>query len=126
MTTTAPVIAIIDDDLDVRGAMAALVVSHGYRIELYASGTRFLERATASAAACLILDGQLGDMSGIELALHLAGLGLEFPIVFVTGTDNKTFRMQAAELNFVAYLQKPVRAKTLMDAIAAALESEAS
>lgn len=101
--------------------MAALIVSHGYGVELYASGTCFLESAAKSAAACVILDGQLGDMSGIELALHLSNLGFAFPTVFVTGSDNEALRAQAAELNFVAFLQKPAAAKRLMDAITLAL-----
>jgi CheY-like chemotaxis protein len=122
VTPDSPVIAIIDDDLDVRGAMAALAVSHGYAIELYASGERFLAHAAQSAAACLILDVQLGGMSGIALARQLCDLGLSFPIVFVTGSGDETLRTQAAQLNFVAYLQKPVSANLLMAAIALALD----
>jgi len=104
--------------------MAALVVSYGYGIELYASGKRFLEYAARSAASCLIVDMQLGDMSGTDLVRDLVKLGLAFPVIFATGSDDGTFRAQAAELGFVAYLQKPISAGLLMSAVALALEPD--
>ena len=111
------VVAIVDDDPSVRKAMVNLLSTSGYCTELFASGGAFLDAATTCEATCLVVDIQLGDITGVELGRHLAATGLRFPIIFMTGLDDETIRSQATALGCVAYLRKPFPASLLLEAI---------
>ncbi len=111
------IVAIVDDDPGMRAALQSLLSSHGYVAELYASAAEFLDAATTSKAACLLVDVQLGDITGIEMGRRLCAGGYRFPIVFMTGSTDATFRKQAMDLGCAAYLQKPFTADRLGEAI---------
>src|SRR6185295_186839 len=96
------VIAVVDDDPGIRVALQNLLSAFGYRTELYASAEEFIDVAITSEASCLILDVQLGKMSGLELARYLANFALAFPVIFMSGSDNENFRRQALSLGCVA------------------------
>jgi len=115
------VIAIVDDDAGIRRALAALLASWGYGVELYESAEEFIRAAISSAAACLLVDIHLGDVSGVELGRHLSSSGLIFPIIFMTGSQDQIVRRQALDFGCVAYLSKPLQTKQLQEAIGAAI-----
>jgi FixJ family two-component response regulator len=116
------VIAVVDDDAGIRSALGGLLTSWGYGVELYASAGEFICASISSAAACLLVDIQLGDVSGVELGRHLASCGFMFPIIFMTGSQDDTFRRQALDLGCVAYLLKPLGPEQLKQAIDLAIE----
>jgi FixJ family two-component response regulator len=111
------VIAVVDNDPGMRKAMGNLLSALGYGTELFGSGGAFLDAATKSDAICLVVDIQLGDISGIQLGRHLAASGLKFPIIFMSALDDATILNQATALGCVAYLRKPFSAALLVDAI---------
>ena len=111
------VIAVVDDDAGIRGALEGLLASWGYGVELYGSAEEFIRASTSSAAACLLVDIQLGDVSGVELGRHLASSGFTFPIIFVTGSQDELFRRQALDVGCIAYLLKPLQTRQLKEAI---------
>jgi FixJ family two-component response regulator len=121
MAAQRSVIAVVDDDSELRSALGDLLSMFGYGIELFASGVEFLAAARTTEAACLVTDIELGDISGVELARQLAALGYEFPVIFMTGSRDDTFWRQANELGCVAYLNKPFPARQLIDAIKEAM-----
>jgi FixJ family two-component response regulator len=123
MALPGKVIAIIDDHVAIREAMAALVGSLGYRTEIYTSGEEFIEAAMKSEASCLLVDIELGDITGVELVRHLSELGLTFPVIFMTGSQDATVRRQATEFGCVAYLLKPFPANHLVEALDEAIGS---
>src|SRR5450631_1976389 len=99
-------VAIVDDDPAMRRAMARLLSALGYCTELFASGEAFLNAAPSSEAACLVVDIQLGDISGLEMGRQLAADGRKVPIIFVTACNDETIHREATELGCVAYLKK--------------------
>jgi FixJ family two-component response regulator len=121
MPVDGTVVAIIDDDEAVREGLERLLAARGYETEVYASAEEFIAAAKASKAACLVLDIQLGDISGVELARHLSSIGLTFPIIFMTGSQSEEIRKQALEFGCIAFLIKPFRCEPLFDAVRKAL-----
>ena len=115
------VIAVVDDDAGIRYALGGLLTSWGYVVELYGSAEDFVRASISSAAACLLVDIQLGDVSGVELGRHLAASGFMFPIIFMTGSQDELTRTQAVKFGCVAYLQKPLKAAELNEAISLAI-----
>jgi FixJ family two-component response regulator len=122
MTTRRHVIAVLDDDPVVRQAVGGLLSASGYGIELYGSAEQFLSVAN-SQATCLVVDIELGDISGIELGRHLAAMGYTVPIIFMTASEDQTLREQAIELGCVAYLYKSRLRERLIETVAKATAS---
>jgi FixJ family two-component response regulator len=122
MSDEKTIVAIVDDDPEIRDAMATILSAFGYDTETFDSAETFLVCASTSRAACLLVDIQLGDISGIELARQLAAGGFKFPIIFMTGLTDEVIRSQASAVGGVAFLQKPFPAKMLIDAIKLAIE----
>jgi len=114
------VIAIIDDDSGMRDSLEDLLSVFGYRAEVYSSAEGFVEAAITTEASCLVIDIQLGDISGVDLARHLFATGFRFPIIFMTGSQEETHHRQALDVGCIAYLHKPFRAVELIDAITTA------
>ena len=121
MSNEKTIVGIVDDDPEIRIAMARLLSVFGYGAETFDSAETFLVCASTSKVTCLLLDIQLGDISGIELAHQLAADGFKFPIIFMTGLNDEVIRSQAAAAGGIAFLRKPFRTKMLIDAIKLAI-----
>jgi len=115
--TPTPVVAIIDDEPSILRSLSRLLTIHQYKTEVFSSGEAFLERTKASDVACIVLDIQLGGMSGIELRRRLSAKGSTVPIIFITALDSATVRKEAIEVGCAAFLPKPVSGRELVDAI---------
>jgi FixJ family two-component response regulator len=111
------VVAVVDDDAGMRKATAFLLAAFGYCTELFDSGRAFLDAAATSQARCLVVDIQLGDISGLDMGRQLAANGCKIPIIFMTALDDETTHTQAVALGCIAYLRKPFPANLLLDAI---------
>jgi FixJ family two-component response regulator len=114
---TRKVIAVIDDSLPILGGLSRLLASLGHGVELYVSAKEFLDAAKSSEAIGLLVDIQLGESCGIELAQKLADAGFTIPIIFMTANDNATVRARVTAVGCVAYLVKPFSADTLIEAL---------
>ena len=121
---SAPVIAIVDDDPSAREGLQALIESAGWRAETFASAQDFLDRPDAEAPSCLILDLQLPGLSGLDLQKRMAEVGLEIPIVFLTGHGNIPASVKAMKAGAVEFLTKPFDEEELLRAVQEAIERD--
>ena len=101
--------------------MATLLSAFGYVTYTFNSAEAFLSVAATSKAKCLVVDVELGDISGVELARQLADANFKFPIIFTTSLDDEENLRQAEQLGCVAYLRKPLGADLLIEAIVRAI-----
>jgi FixJ family two-component response regulator len=118
------VIAIVDDDVSVRDGLASLIRSEGWRAETFASAQEFLARPRTETPACLVLDLQLPDLSGLDLQKRMAEVGLEIPIVFLTGHGNIPASVRAMKAGAVEFLTKPFDDEEILHAIQEAIERD--
>jgi len=86
---------VVDDSDVVRDALDQLLTSCGYFTELYASAEEFLRSATVTPATCLVVDVNLGDISGPELLRALAARGLHFPVILMSGSCDAILDLHA-------------------------------
>ena len=86
------VIAVVDDSDVVRDALDQLLVSVGYRTELYASAEEFMRAARTTRAACLVVDVELGGTSGPQLLRDLSARGLHFPAILMRASGDPAIR----------------------------------
>jgi len=115
------IVAVIDDDPELRASVATLLSAFDYCALTFDSAETFLCHATTCKAICLLVDIELGDISGVELARQLAADGFSYPIIFMTGLDDPAIKSQADAVGGVAFLRKPFRAQALIDAIGKAV-----
>ena len=118
--TDRKVVAIVEDDSSVMKVLQRLLTAHGLITETYTSAEKFLERGAESQANCLILDINLGGISGLDLRRRLAAAGSRLPVIFMTAGDSEKVQREAVALGCIAYLHKPFPAGHLIDAIAQA------
>jgi len=114
-------IAVVDDDESVRDAVTNLFRSMGLTARAFASAEEFLGSGTLEHASCLVLDVQMPGMGGLNLQTHLAGLGRDIPIVFVTAYSDEAVRRRALQSGAVCFLTKPVKEGDLLNGLRSAL-----
>ena len=124
MRDSDPIVAIVDDDLSVCEGLDTLIRSAGWRAASFASAQEFLARSAAERPSCLILDLQLPGLSGLDLQRRMAEIGLEIPIVFLTGHGSIPASVQAMKAGAAEFLTKPVDEEELLRAIHEAIERD--
>jgi FixJ family two-component response regulator len=115
------VIAVIDDEPLMLEAIEQLLTAYCFTTVIFSSAEEFLSVHANTEASCLLVDINLGGMSGIELQRRLKASGSQLPIIFMTGADNDATRREATEAGCVAYLCKPFPDHLLIDAIGKAI-----
>lgn len=120
----AVLIAIVDDDPSAQRGLQRLIRSAGWKAETFASAQEFLARSRAESPNCVLLDLQLPGLSGLELQKRMAEVGLEIPIVFLTGHGDIPASVQAMKAGAVQFLTKPVDEQELLQAIKEAVERD--
>lgn len=126
MSEEKPIVFIVDDDASVRSLLSKLIQSIGLRVEAFASSGEFLTQPLPSGPACLVLDVRMPGLSGLDLQERLAQLGLDIPIIFITGFGNVPQSVRAMKAGAVDFLQKPFENQVLLDAVNRALERDRS
>jgi FixJ family two-component response regulator len=115
-------VAIVDDDDDLREALASLLRASRFTIDTFASAEAFLDFPQRREVNCLVLDVRLPGMSGIALQRQLLDSGCSTPIVFISARSDASVREMALNAGASAFLNKPVRAKELLNEIQLALQ----
>jgi FixJ family two-component response regulator len=111
------VIAIVDDDPDVRGGLVSLVRSTGADVRSFASAEAFLAEDAPRKTDCLLTDLHLPGISGLELQAALKSRGDVCPVVLMTAFPTDAARTEAAIAGAAAFLVKPVDPDVLLDLI---------
>ena len=117
MYTTLGTVAIVEDDAASRRSLERLLRASGYDTAAFASAEDFLESEIVDRAMGLVLDINLGGMSGIELRRRLAAANSPLPVVFITAYDDEATRREAIAAGCVEYLRKPFDAHRLTEAL---------
>jgi len=124
MKELAPTVYIIDDDAGVRTSIRVLMKSVGLPAVTFASAQEFMARRWADPPSCLVLDLQLPGLSGLDLQKRMTEIGLNTPIVFVTGHGNIPSSVRAMKAGAIEFLTKPFDEQALLTAIQEAIERD--
>jgi two-component system response regulator FixJ len=99
---------IVDDDGDVRESAQALLESYDLTVQAFDSARAFLAGFKAGCKACLLLDLNMPEMSGLELLELLRRLKIGMPVIIVTAQGDADAAEHARRAGAFAFLQKPV------------------
>jgi len=118
MSTSTPIyVAVVDDDESLCRSLGRLLRASGIQPIAYASAEAFLTDAKRPQFDCLVLDVQLGGVSGIELVRKLVADGGHTPFIFITAHDDPETRASAEAAGCAAYLRKNVSGDQVIQAI---------
>ncbi len=116
MNGEAPTIFVVDDDFRVREALISLISSLGLRVAAFGSIAEFEEFEKPDCPACLVLDLELPDGSGLDLQKDLAGPNCP-PIVFISGRADIPLSVRAMKAGAIEFLPKPFEEADLIRAL---------
>jgi FixJ family two-component response regulator len=120
----ASIVFVVDDDRSYRRSLERLLRTAGYHTQSFVSAEEFLQSAPPELPACLVCDISLPGLSGLDLQRELARRRWRPPIIFFTGHGDIPISVQAMKAGAFDFLNKPFRAKKLLDAIEQALKSD--
>lgn len=118
---SSDLVAVVDDDSEVRVALMRLLLSAGFETESFESGADFVRSIGEDMPGCVVLDLQMPGLSGFEVQQQLVERHLALPVIVITGYDTAEARKRALSLGARAYLSKPVDGEALLLAISEAL-----
>jgi FixJ family two-component response regulator len=116
-------VAIVDDDDLMRGALQGLLKAVGLPARAFASAEEFLNSGQQHETACLIADIRMPGISGLELQAKLNAEHCRIPTIFITAHGDEKMRMQALRAGAVEFMAKPFDDEVLLESVRAALES---
>jgi FixJ family two-component response regulator len=111
-----PVVFVLDDDPDVRVALASLLLSAGLQVLTFGSAAEFMRARTPESPTCLVLDLQLPDINGLELQQQISEAHGP-PIVFISGHGDIPSSVRAMKAGAIEFLPKPFSDEELLTAI---------
>jgi FixJ family two-component response regulator len=126
MNEIAPIVFVVDDDNLFRRSTERLIRVAGWNVQSFASASDFLKNPRPEGPACLVLDVHMPGLSGMDLQQELARMGLDIPIIFITGRGDIPMSVRAMKAGATEFLAKPFRGPVLIDAIRAAIEKDRS
>ena len=117
------VIAVLDDEPEMRKALRRLLASRGFCVKEYEGGEAFLAAFGSEPLDCLLLDLHMPGLNGFDVLEALCIRQLSVPVIVITAHNEAGTAERARALGVSAYLKKPVDRDVLLSAIAEATAS---
>jgi FixJ family two-component response regulator len=124
MPTAQLVVAILDDEPEMRKALRRLLTARGFRVEEYACGEDLLAALPARPLDYLLLDLHMPGINGFEVLEAFRSRQIAVPVIVITAHDEPGTAERVRSLGAFAYLKKPVDRDALLAAIATAGSQE--
>ncbi len=109
------IIALVDDEKNVRLAVKTLLLKESFEVLEYANGQLAWDAVSAGTIPDIfILDIMMPVMDGIALLRKIREKGLKTPVMFLTSRDEEFDKVLGLELGADDYLCKPFSTKELV------------
>ena len=118
--THARNVVLVDDDSALRMALTFILELDGFAVTALESGEALLRSVLPAAPVCLVLDQNMGGLTGLEALAALRAKNQHLPALLITSHPRPSIRHAAAALGAVI-VEKPLLGDTLNAAINAAL-----
>ena len=100
-------ILVVEDEPKLRSLLERGLRGHGYAVDTASSGTDALWRGSEWDYDAIVLDIQIPEPNGIEVARRLRERGRWAPILFLTVRDGVSDRVEGLDAGGDDYLTKP-------------------
>jgi two-component system phosphate regulon response regulator PhoB/two-component system alkaline phosphatase synthesis response regulator PhoP len=116
-------VAIVDDEPDIRELVSVQVTKAGFKTKAFAEGKSFLKYIETTVPDVVILDLMLPDIDGIEICKKIKAnqRTQHLPVIMLTARVEETDKIIGLELGADDYMTKPFSPKELVARIKAVL-----
>jgi len=115
-------VLVVDDETDVRSALARSLALTGHIADKAASGNQALQMLECVPYDAMVLDIRMPDIDGIEVMSRACRLYPDLCIIILTGYATLESAITAVKFNASDYLLKPVSVHEVSAAITNALQ----
>jgi two-component system KDP operon response regulator KdpE len=119
MTRSARIL-LVDDDVPIQKAIAPLLRSRGYEVEVAGTGADALQRVARHPPDLIVLDLGLPDLEGTEVTRRIRASSA-VPIVVLSARGSDSDKVTALDLGADDYVTKPFSPEELLARIRVAL-----
>lgn len=114
MRPSNSVVAVVDDEENIRETVGFALRREGYPVELYATGLEGWRAFQQKLPGLVILDIVMPEMDGLELCRRIRAVSETIPIIFLTSRDEELDRVLGLEIGADDYLCKPFSMRELL------------
>jgi two-component system, LuxR family, response regulator FixJ len=125
MSSELAIVHVIDDDEALRESLIFLLRTAEIEARSYASAAAFLDALPLKGVTCVITDVRMPGLSGIDLLRRVKELGIEVPVIVITGHGDVPLAVEAMRYGAVDFLEKPFDDEILLQSVRAALRQQA-
>src|SRR5213079_114767 len=90
-------ILVVDDEPEIRRALRANLVGHGFEVTAVAGGGEALTEVTRARPDLVLLDLGLPDLPGLEVCARLRAEGVEAPIIILSVQEQEDQKVRALD-----------------------------
>jgi two-component system response regulator FixJ len=108
---------VLDQDLASRRSLTGFLAAIGAEAWPFQSGGEFLEILDHLMPACILLDMEIEQPSGLEVLRLLAGRQIGWPVVALSARAEVAVAVEAMKLGALDFLEKPVTPSQLSAAL---------
>jgi two-component system, LuxR family, response regulator FixJ len=120
-----PVIYVIDDDDAARHSLEFLLKTAGLAVRSFDGARAFLNVLPQIKSGCIITDVRMPDITGIDLLRKVKELGVDIPVIVITGHGDISLAVEAMKIGAVDFLEKPFEDDALLAAVRGSLSRNA-
>jgi CheY-like chemotaxis protein len=118
----AETVYVVEDDQGDRNAIGRILNNRGYAVEAFADCSAFLAAFRPSTRGCLLVDGLILGVDGIDIIEHLRDQCDEFPTIVMSADASASMVVQTMKAGAVDYIEKPIGPEELFSNIRQALD----
>lgn len=119
----AVLVHVVDDDAEIRAAVAMLLGAEGYRVREHADGVNFLDAFEPDGQSVVLMDVRMPGLDGLAVQQNMDERGWRLPLVFVSGHGDIPMAIEAVRRGALDFLQKPFTDSLLLKAVRGAIEA---
>lgn len=115
-------ILIVDDEINIRNALATMLSKLGYEVATTASGEEAIEQIQEMHFDVALVDLRMPGMDGLTLLKRIRESGAECEVIVITAYGSVETAVEAMRVGAYDYLSKPIDKERLPITIEKALE----
>lgn len=116
-------VLIVDDELNMRLVLAAMLKKEGYEVSSAADGSEALAILKSGGIDAVISDLKMPNIDGMELLKHISDKYPEVPVVMITAHGTVATAVEALKKGALDYITKPFDIDELKNVISKAIKT---
>ncbi|MGC8491492.1 MAG: response regulator transcription factor [Syntrophobacteraceae bacterium] len=114
-------ILLVDDEIDIREQLQAMLVEQRYIVDTAADGNEGLDKIFEQSFDLILLDIMLPGIDGLSVLRHIREAGIRTPVLMLTARNGVDDKVEGLDLGADDYLAKPFSAAELLARVRALL-----